>query len=104
MSLESETDIEMLDIFAENVAELVQDEIQSHMDGMNCDWILGWGESDGRPHQDPLLLESDVLQLWDLLFEDRKMFLKALYYTDLPGLSGVMFLLWQYWHLQRYVI
>ncbi|CAE7132425.1 unnamed protein product [Rhizoctonia solani] len=56
-----------------------------------CDWVFGWSIS---PYK-PLLSASEALDLMNIIWEDRKLFLRVIYScvaTSRPGLSGLMFL------------
>lgn len=70
--------------------------------GVHCDWILGWAVlEDHQAQLDVLVPQSDASMLLELLWVDRKHFLKALTMTYSPGLvSGIMFLLWRHRHLE----
>lgn len=69
---------------------------------MEHDWVLGWAEVDDHVPLEVFVPQSDASTLLDLLWADRKHFLEAFMMTYPLGLSGVMFLLWRYWHLERF--
>lgn len=102
MALEPE--IPALQIFTEHVAGVVQDEMDSASGRAHCDWVLGWGPLKNHGILEPLVPRSVTSMLFDLLWEDRKFFLQALVSTFSPGLTGLLFLLWRYWRLERYVL
>lgn len=83
----------LLQVLSEHVSKVV---IQAAGDGRHCDLILGWAGLEGQAPEEVLMLDSDVTILLDLLWTDRKDFLRALASTYSPGLSGVMLLLWRY--------
>lgn len=90
-----------LSILSRNVSRAIEEIIKTTEGGTSCDWVLGleigspWGT---------LAPRSDGSLLLDLLWADRKYFLKAFAETYPLGLPGVMFLLWRYWRLGRYVL
>lgn len=97
----SEPNKSVLQILSERVSKVVQREIISAAGGRHCDYILGWVRLKDHSPREALVSRPDASMLLDLLWTDRKYFLKALTLTYSPGLSGVMFLLWRYWHLER---
>ncbi|CAE6474541.1 unnamed protein product [Rhizoctonia solani] len=50
----------------------------------------------GQINMEPFLLPTDLRNLLSMLWEDKKLYLHALLTTYLPGVSGVVFVLWQY--------
>ncbi|KEP46323.1 hypothetical protein V565_205240, partial [Rhizoctonia solani 123E] len=61
------------------------------------DWVFGWAEPPAHCGRSELLVfESDVLVLMNVLWEDRKSFLKSLLSTYTPGTSIISMLIWQY--------
>ncbi|KDN35998.1 hypothetical protein RSAG8_11149, partial [Rhizoctonia solani AG-8 WAC10335] len=69
------------------------------VDGGNCDEALGWSDVAVHHRREPLLSQSNISTLLDLLWDDRKLFLQALSRDDPAecGLSGLLF------YLSRYV-
>ncbi|KAG8729966.1 hypothetical protein FRC11_007660 [Ceratobasidium sp. 423] len=62
-----------------------------------CDWMFGWVDPPtGRDHSKPLITKSDALDLINVLWEDRKLFFRALLSTYTPGASIILLLFWQY--------
>ncbi|CAE6479854.1 unnamed protein product [Rhizoctonia solani] len=77
------------------VSSAVHKQFENLVNGGDCDWVLGFSTADNhrRPQQASLLLRSDIEALLDMLWDDRKMFLRALM-LDVPiasGLSGLLF-------------
>ncbi|KAG8738365.1 hypothetical protein FRC11_001445, partial [Ceratobasidium sp. 423] len=69
-------------------------------EGPDLDQILGWGGG-APPAQDPILLDSDAMLLLKMLWEDRKHLLEATVRTIMPGLTGLLFILWRFWRLKQ---
>lgn len=93
-----------LQVLSRSIAKVVEGGVHVTEGGGHCDWVLGWAELNHHAPLDTLVPRSDASTLLDLLWMDRKLFLKALSMTYSPGLSGIMFLLWRQWHLARYVV
>ncbi|CAE7149945.1 unnamed protein product [Rhizoctonia solani] len=63
--------------------------------GDDCDWVFGWSISSDQPRQKLLLPPSEALNLMNIIWEDRKLFLRVLYScatTSRPVLCGLLFL------------
>lgn len=88
-------------VFSEHVSKVVQKEIHLAPNEKYWDHILGWAQLDKHEPREPLVMRFDASMLLDLLYDDRKYFLKSIASTYSPGLSGVFFLLWRYWRLER---
>lgn len=99
-NMKSDPETELLLVLSGHVARVIQDVIQAP-GNRHCNQILGWGSPKHYPPQ--LISREDTKTLLILLWEDRTLFLEAFMSTYSPGLSGVMFLLWRYLHLERYV-
>ncbi|CAE6445980.1 unnamed protein product [Rhizoctonia solani] len=73
--------------------------------GGDCDWVLGWSSSPSGRHYAPLLLQSDISTLLNMLWDDRKSFLKAQSLTQSIhgsiGLAGLMFVFSRYLSRRR---
>ncbi|KDN44353.1 hypothetical protein RSAG8_05617, partial [Rhizoctonia solani AG-8 WAC10335] len=63
--------------------------------GDGLDWMFGWNKVEGLPEQYPLVNISDIELLSSMLWNDRKVFFKALKSTYYPGISAVVFVLWR---------
>ncbi|CAE6464783.1 unnamed protein product [Rhizoctonia solani] len=61
---------------------------------VQLDQILGWIIVERQPKQPPLVTIPDTELLFTILWDDRKMFFKALRSTYYPGISAVIFILW----------
>ncbi|KAG8711270.1 hypothetical protein FRC11_003242 [Ceratobasidium sp. 423] len=86
-------------VISANLPIVVRGEFDALNPGGNRDWLLGWSVDPNRPRRTSLLSRSDISALLDLLWHDRKFFLKALTShapSRLPGLSGLFFLLSRY--------
>ncbi|CAE6528496.1 unnamed protein product [Rhizoctonia solani] len=67
-----------------------------------CDWMFGWADPPaGRKYSEPLITRPDTLDLINILWEDRKVFFRALLSTYTPGTSIILLLLWQYVRRER---
>ncbi|CAE7227416.1 unnamed protein product [Rhizoctonia solani] len=80
------------------VSYAVIDQFKVLKDEGDCDWVLGWSASSAHPRQTLLLSQSDIAALLQMLWDDRKLFLKylALYAAAVPGLSGLFFMFSRY--------
>ncbi|CUA72649.1 hypothetical protein RSOLAG22IIIB_04968 [Rhizoctonia solani] len=88
---------EPLRTFSRGISRALIDIIsEGEFKGSGWDWVMGWGRT--REHMNPerFLLPSDLRSLLSTLWEDRKLYLRALLTTYFPGISGVMFVLWRY--------
>jgi hypothetical protein len=90
-------------LLSKHVSRVIQGLIENESD-RNYDWILGWSKSPGHSQQPVLVSRPEALSLLNMLWEDRKMFLRAFTSTYSPGLSAVIFLLWRYLVLERYAL
>jgi hypothetical protein len=72
-----------------HVSSGIFDELRDKHQGC-IDSILGWARG-----QSPLVVTSDIELLFTMLWEDRKIFFKALRSTYYPGIASVVFVLWQ---------
>lgn len=64
------------------------------------DRLLGWSSRDSEP---PIMAKSNALLLLDILWKDRKGFLRAWAETRAPVLTGLLFILWRCVHIARCV-
>lgn len=99
----SEPKAALLQVLSESVATVVWAVIRGTEAGdmAHCDWIVGWvALEDENAPSEVLVSRPDASMLLDMLWTDRKYFLKALTMTYSPGLSGIMFLLWRHLHLK----
>ncbi|CAE6499631.1 unnamed protein product [Rhizoctonia solani] len=66
-------------------------------DGGDCDWVLGWSTSHLHRRQSPLISQSDISFLLNILWDDRKFFLRSQSLTQYihgsVGLSGLTYIL-----------
>ncbi|CAE7101422.1 unnamed protein product [Rhizoctonia solani] len=87
------------------VAKGVLNGFEALTTGGDCDWALGWSAPAARRRQTPLLSQSDISTLLDVLWDDRKLFIRAHASTDCIsggfGLSGLMFLFTRYLSQER---
>lgn len=90
-----------LQVLSEHVSRVVSGMIGLSPDNRYCDHVLGWAQLDNHPNRSPLIPRSDASMLLDLLYEDRKHFLESFMMTYPPVLSGVFFLIWRNWSLDR---
>ncbi|KAH7325306.1 hypothetical protein B0J17DRAFT_229568 [Rhizoctonia solani] len=81
-------------MFSGHVSRVLLDKI--HAPHGACDWVMGWASTEGHPDSQPFLSSPDLLSLLNVLWENRKLFVQALFRTYFPGLSGVIFVLWRY--------
>ncbi|KEP47721.1 MYND finger protein [Rhizoctonia solani 123E] len=72
-----------------------------HIKDQTCDQMLGWMEPTAHTAVIPLVLPSEVAPALDLLFEDRKCFLKVFMHLSPVYVQGVLFLFWRYVVSQR---
>ncbi|KAG8711663.1 hypothetical protein FRC11_002209, partial [Ceratobasidium sp. 423] len=84
-------------ILTEYLTTLFSNEIaKSPTREMLCDWVFGWVNPPAYGgHSQLLVAESDALDLMNMLWNDRKLFLKSLSSTYTPGASIMMLLIWQ---------
>ncbi|KAJ1300053.1 hypothetical protein OPQ81_011173 [Rhizoctonia solani] len=89
-------------ILETHVATEVLNQLDLSAMGEDCDWVFGWSTSIHHHHQTLLLPKSDVLFLVNLLWEDRKHWLRYMTSYANPGLSGLMFLFSRYVAYERH--
>ncbi|CAE6414619.1 unnamed protein product, partial [Rhizoctonia solani] len=83
-------------ILTEHLSKLYLDEPKGAPHEWRCDWIFGWSDPPAHGgHSGVIIAESDALDLMDVLWDDRKAFLKSLSLTYTPGSSIIVFLIWQ---------
>ncbi|CAE6414596.1 unnamed protein product [Rhizoctonia solani] len=74
----------------------VQETAKSLKGDPRCDWIFGWSNPPVHGgHPKLIVSESDALDLMDILWNDRKLFLKTLLSAYTPGASIMILLIWQ---------
>jgi hypothetical protein len=77
-------------VLMEYVSGAVADRVYDHWDIR--DEFLGWAS---RSFNTPIITKANTLLLLDILWTDRRGFLRAWADTKAPGLGGLMFLLWR---------
>ncbi|KEP49257.1 hypothetical protein V565_104390 [Rhizoctonia solani 123E] len=65
--------------------------------------ILGWRHCSECPKMTELVSRSDASTLLGMIWDDDKQFMKAMLWTYSPGLSGLVYLLWNYVHYEQYL-
>ncbi|CAE6520927.1 unnamed protein product [Rhizoctonia solani] len=85
-------------ILTEYLSMLFLDEPKEFSQGMaRCDWIFGWSDPPAHGgHSELIIAGSDVLDLMNVLWNDRKVLLKALSSAYTPGASIMLLPSWQY--------
>ncbi|CAE6507114.1 unnamed protein product [Rhizoctonia solani] len=85
-------------ILAELLVYLFTEEDKKHIQqSPRCDWIFGWSDPPAHGgHPKLIIAGSDALDLMDVLWNDRKAFLKSLSLAYTPGSSIMLFAIWQY--------
>ncbi|CAE7054168.1 unnamed protein product [Rhizoctonia solani] len=79
------------DFVSDMVDATVGEKLGSLAFGGDCDSVLGWKPARDRNRFSPLLLQSEASTLLELLWKDRKHFLRVMRDASLPGLSGLIF-------------
>ncbi|KDN33757.1 hypothetical protein RSAG8_13155, partial [Rhizoctonia solani AG-8 WAC10335] len=85
-------------ILTEQLSEIFLNETtKSSPREARCDWIFGWSDPPAHGgHPNLIVAESDALDLMNVLWNDRKAFLKSLSSTYTPGALIILLLIWQY--------
>ncbi|CAE7145387.1 unnamed protein product [Rhizoctonia solani] len=83
------------DFVSDMVDATVEEKLESLAIGSDCDLALGWKPAQDRNHFSPLLLQSEASALLEVLWGDRKHFLRLMRDASLPGLSGLIFVAFQ---------
>ncbi|KEP46561.1 hypothetical protein V565_192420 [Rhizoctonia solani 123E] len=92
-------------VTSNTLASVVLTQFDVASSGGDCDWVLGWSSSPSGRHYAPLLSQSDISTLLNMLWDDRKFFLKAQSLTQSIhgsiGLAGLMFVFSRYLSRRR---
>ncbi|CAE6525747.1 unnamed protein product [Rhizoctonia solani] len=95
-AMETDLRIGPLLVFSGHVSRALEKVIFEMAGRASCDWIMGWARTPGHTNPERFLLPTDLRSLLNILWEDRKLYLRALLTTYFPGLSGIMFVLWRF--------
>ncbi|KEP48954.1 hypothetical protein V565_111710, partial [Rhizoctonia solani 123E] len=84
-------------ILTELLSEIFLNETATFSPGESrCDWIFGWSDPPAHGgHSGLIVAESDALDLMNVLWNDRKAFLKSLSSTYTPGVLIMNLPIWQ---------
>ncbi|KDN35994.1 hypothetical protein RSAG8_11145, partial [Rhizoctonia solani AG-8 WAC10335] len=89
------------DIFSARIAESLRNLVPLASQQADCDWILGWGAPGPHPRYDQIISREQTKILFNMLWEDRVNFLRAMFLTFTPGLSVLSFLNWRHTCLEK---
>lgn len=97
--LENERREELSVVLFEYVDGAVGDRIYDTWDIRDA--FLGWDHKSSLC--EPIMTKANTLILLDILYKDRKRFLKAWFETKAPALGGLLFVIWRCVQISKYV-